>query len=294
MNDFQRAQTNMFDVVRKLCRTYYAILSAYMPFVAVFDEFESLRDELSEWLAKQADQPKGIAISKMKRRLLLEEDAFVLSNALVAYARLYDQAELENRTNFTPSKLRKAAESELIGYCVQLLQDGEAHLPGLAPFHIDSPWLTAFESKIDTFTAMLGAPSFARSEIRKATGEVNRLTKSISACLRLKLDPLMSHFKTIESRIYLDYRNGRKLIKVASEKPKLSGRVTDSEGNALKDLKVIVQGKHRKSFTTAKGRFLFTRIVDGQYTLVVKDGRKVLATMQVQSPSDQVVIVVDR
>ena len=152
----------------------------------------------------------------------------------------------------TPTRLQRASEQELTGICHQLWQDAQANLALLAPYLIDALWLTAFEAKIDAFVALIGAPASARADIRKATEEVNRLVKAAAECLRLNLDPLMTYFELHDNTLYSTYRNCRKLISPATEKPALKGKVTDTEGKPLKGLQVTIAGtaaqKHHYGF----------------------------------------------
>ena len=292
MNDFQRSQSNMFDVVLNLCRINYGVLSAYVPFVPLFAQFEGYVSELSGWLIKQSDRPEGITIAKNKRRKALEAAAVRLSDVLVVYARVNGLPELERRSKFTPSQLRNAAEAELTGICYQLHSDAADHIGDLAPYLIDAAWLTAFMALIDALVALTGAPASARAAIHEATTEVNRLLKTTASFLRLYFDPMMTHFATTAPDLYSDYRNSRKLTGRISEKPALRGRVSDTEGNPLKGLKVTIAHTQRKSITTALGNFRFKRIATGSYLLIVKEGRKEVARKEVRVPAGGEVVVV--
>ena len=284
MRDFQRAQTNMFDVVKKICSIHYVTLSGYLPFVPVYERFVNLRKELADWLMKQAVNPKGIAADKLWRRAEAEADAWQLTTSLGSCARVHKLPELEQRSKIRPSGLRMASEKELTGICYQLHSDATTHIGLLAPYLIDAAWLTAFKAKIDAFVDFIGAPAFARSEIRKATAEVNRLVKEIALLLRSELDPLLERFVYTAPVVYSDYRNSRKLISPATEKPALKGKVTDTEGKPLKGLQVTIAKTARKSITTALGNFHFKRLADGKYTLIVKEKKKEVARQVVEVP----------
>lgn len=292
MNDYQRSKSNMFDVVRKICQKNIVTLSAYIPFNPVFSEFENLCDELLEWLMKQADIPTGITITKTKRRKAIEADGFLLSSILTVYSKVNGLKELGSRVRYTITSFKMADGQKLTGMCHQLISDANEHIAGLEPYLIDAAWLTAFEGKIDAFVSITSAPAHARSNIKEATQEVNRLVIEINDLLRYKLDPLMTYFSYQDSLLYANYRNGRKTIAVGREKAALFGTVKDAAGNAVKGLKVRIVLTKRKSITTAKGNFKFKRLKDGNYTLLVFKDTKELARQTVMVPVEEGVEII--
>lgn len=294
MNDILRAKMNMFDVVLNILKLYYDYLSTLTPFVAAFNQYETMLTELETWRIKQSDDTTGITSDKNKRRKALEQDAYLLSSALFAWSKDQGLEALALQVKYTPTGFAMAEGQKLTGMCHELLKTGVEHVADLEAYGIDAAWLTAFEAKINDFMNWINAPASAREERRKATEEVNRRTKEINDWLRFRLDPLMELFAYKDSMIYGVYRNGRKTIKPGIEKPDLRGTVTDTEGNPLKGLKVKVAGTQRKSITTAKGNFRYMRMKNGSYTLIVIDGKKEIARKQVTVPmeGDRVEIVV--
>ena len=284
MDNYERARIGVFDVIRKICRNNYAVLSTYAPFVTIFTDFESKVDELDDWLVKQAGQLEGASYDKSQRRLRLIEDAGLLSSLLYVYAVSAGLTELMLRTKYSPTVLKHSGDRKLTGICYQLHQDGLENIAALAPFMIDAAWLNAFLTKINGFSGVIGSPAAARAVRKKATEEIKRLVPEIAFVLRHKLDPVMDYFKLQDSLLYANYRNGRKMISPPTEKPALKGKVSDTEGKPLKGLQVTIAGTQRKSITTALGNFRFKRLADGKYTLIVKEKKKEVARQVVDVP----------
>lgn len=291
MTDQEIARMGMYNVVQKICRDEYTVLSAYAPFVTVFTVYENILIELKSWLMKQLDNPAGIVIDKNKRRKWLEDDASLLSAALFVYARGASLMELSRRVKYAPYKLATVNEKELLGICHQLLSDGEDNLAGIAPFLIDAAWLLAFEAKINDFMSFIGAPASARADKKKATEEIKRLVPEIGLWLREALDPVMEYFKAQDSLLYATYKNGRKIVDSGSRKPALKGCVVDSEGNPMKGLIVRIAGTTRKSITSAKGNFRFIQMKAGKYMVVVFDKKTELVRKTVDVPHEGILNV---
>jgi hypothetical protein len=286
MTDFENSQIDSFDVIRKICRDNMSVLSAFVPFNPVFEEFEDLMTGLESARVEQYDKSKGVTISKQKRRKELETATFVLSSKLYVYAKSAVLEELERRVKYTPSDLKYALEKELGGICHQLTNDANANLAGLAPFGIDSGWMSAYVAKIDAFLSLVGAPRSAIEDTKKATAAIKRLIPEISTLLREKLDPIMVHFDETHHSLYGVYKLGRKIVRQGSRSPALKGHVTDSEGNPIKGLIVRIAGTTRKSITSAKGNFRFIQMKMGKVTVVVFDKKKELVRKEVGVPHE--------
>lgn len=286
MDDLTDKKVSMYNVILNICKENYDILSTLTPFVSVFSVFENKVNELEGWLVKQGYDTTGITVDKNDSRKALEQDAYLLSSALFAYSKDQGLETLALQVKYTPTGFATAEGQKLTGICHELLKVANEHLAGLEPYQVDAAWLTAFEGKITDFMNWINAPASAREERRKATEEANRLVKEINDWLRFRLDPLMELFAYKDRMVYGTYRNGRKTIKPAVEKPDLRGTVTDSEGKPLNGLKVKVAGTQRKSITTAKGNFRYMRIKNGSYTLLVMEGKKEIARKQVTVPME--------
>ena len=291
MNDRESFAIDMFDVVKKICTENMVELSAYVPFNAVYADFEALLAELQDARLAQYDLSKGLTTSKQKRRVELEKATFVLSSKLCMYAKMEDIAELERRSKYSPSKLKLAMEKELGGICHQLMKDANAHLPGLAPFGVDAAWMLAYEARVDAFMSLVGAPKSAIADTKKATADIKRLIPAISDLLRHRLDLIMSHFYETNNYLYGIYKAGRKIVQQGSHPPDLKGKVTDTEGKPLKGLRVMIAKTTRKSITSDIGNFRFKRLADGKYTLIVKEKKKEVGRQEVTVPGEVEIVV---
>jgi hypothetical protein len=294
MNSKDVSRVDMYDVIHKICRNNYSVLSTYTPFVTVFTVFEDKLDELKGWIKNEVKSTGGYALDKNKRRRLLESESLYLSSKLYNYAILAGLDELKRRVKYAPYELKQASEKELAGISHQLAMDASDNLAGLAPYLIDAAWLTAFGARINDFLAFTGTYAYAVAERKKAREEGTRLVKEIGEWLRNALDPAMDHFRESEHFIFANYKNGRKIVNPGSRTPALKGKVTDAEGNPLKGLKVVIAGTQRKSITTPLGNFKFISLKSGRITVLVLEGKKEVARKEVGVPHDGVVEITVR
>ena len=294
MTSMENAKIKLFGVIINICEENLSALSGLLPFEPVFNEFKSLFDELEKALITQGNDIRGVVSTKLKRRKSLENTALILSDAMFTYANSVGAFDLAANVHYAPTRLKKAKDRELVGICTQLTLISNGYMPQLAPYGIDVAWMSAFEDKISDFVAFIGAPANARSEKAKATEKVKILFPQLSAFLKLRLDPMMTLYKESFPDIYGQYKAGRKMVRPATEKPALKGKVTDTEGKPLKGLQVTIAKTARKSITTALGNFRFKRLADGTYTLIVKEKKKEVARQAVEVPvSGEVEIIIN-
>jgi hypothetical protein len=87
----------------------------------------------------------------------------------------------------------------------------------LAPYGITAATLTALQTRISAYVAVIGAPRVVRVKISTATEMLDTEFARADMILNDRIDGLMEQFKDSGTSFYADYKNARRIVDTGSQ-----------------------------------------------------------------------------
>lgn len=285
MNTDQENKLSRYYVIDNTCQKYKSVWENNAVFAASYNLWVALIPLIERNRDAQVPETTGITTDKSTKRAVMVERALFIENRLQSYANAIGNSELLESVSYTPTDLKKARDTGVIGMCNTILAKAKLHAIDIEPYGVTLALITDLEQAIAAYSATLPKPKAAKSQTKTATENLRELFTKTEKYLRERLDLDIEIFKTTHPEFYSQYKtarfstsNGRKVIAV-------SGKVIMAGGGGpIKGVTFVItpasNGAAKTSATNnakpivkksaAKGNFRIANLAEGSYQVVVK------------------------
>jgi len=212
MNDYERAQKNMGDVVDDILVINNAEWSIKTVFATIVIAFRALKTRVQELLLITERDDTGIAKDKADSRSDLIGKGYRICRAIFTYASSTGNDSLANRVDNSISSLQAKDDDKLIAFMTNLHTIADDNATALADYDILPADITALEAAITDFTGWKADPTTAKAQRTSASEELSETLREMVAVLSDRMDPAMYLFENSGTSFYADYFNGRNII----------------------------------------------------------------------------------
>lgn len=270
MNDIVENRLSMFKALKKVLDDNNGIWSGLAAYVTAVADFFAKIVEIEQVGAVQESDTKGVTEDKTNYREVLEEQAYRIASATVAYAVDNNDAILKEKVNYPRSAMTRARDTELVEI-VDVIYDAVNPVAGsLAGYGVVPGDLTAMQNARDDFNNRVGAPRAAISTRKTATGDLEVISRETMDLLEERLDKLTENFRDSDPDFYQTYHNARLIEDRGHRGTSMKGTVSDANTHVgIKGavVTIVETGDDRK--TNAAGNYRFMKIKAGVYTVEV-------------------------
>lgn len=212
MNKASENKMTMFYAVLATCAKYTADWTGLLSFKNAHDEFEGNLKSLENASQTQETNMKGAALDKRFKRDAMTNKTIVLAQAMFAYAEDQGDVVLREKVNYSESDLAKKRDA-VVAQLSQGIRDlANALVASLADYGVVAADVTALQTAIDAYVAVVTAPRNATTVRKGATAEINALVKDSMKILNNRMDKLMPEFETSAPLFFQEYFDARIIV----------------------------------------------------------------------------------
>ena len=270
MKSREENKYSMYLAVKKVLVTNTAIWMAIMGFASVVALFFAKLLLLKATDNKRTKNTKGITTDKKNKKVALIDGIMAVGGAIKSFANDINDQDLFQTVNFRRSELETMGDTILEEKATLVFEIATLHAVDIVPKGIDAAALVNFNTLIVEYGNLVQAPRNAISNKKTAGAALKNLFGSIDDLLHNNLDQLMQQFKITQPEFYSDYFNNRKILDLGTHHTRLSGVITDSEGNPIYQAVVRAQEADLVVETDLEGEYMFIPFTAGIFTITVE------------------------
>ncbi|HKR04268.1 MAG TPA: carboxypeptidase-like regulatory domain-containing protein [Bacteroidia bacterium] len=243
MTKKQNAKLNMYRSVNIVCDANQLIWTILAAFVTAFGFFTSRLTRLIENARQQEELIQGYAQQKQLRKFTMATLATSVCYKIQAFAESIQDDVLLNKVNYTFNDIMKMRGNLARNASQTILLEAQAVIAALAPFGVLPADLTALDTAINDFSAVISMPRSAIAQVKTLTAEIKEDIAFIDKTLKKSMDKLMINFSVSSPAFYSDYFNSRIIVDAATSFTELDILVQDKISKAkISGVSVTVVG----------------------------------------------------
>ena len=271
MDGEQMNQLNMFETTIQFYNSTTAIWSSNPAISAAVATATSHVNAINATSLVQKTSSKGTTQTKHEARLAMALAAVAIANAGKAYATATANTILYDLMNHTQSQIMVVADNDADDICQNILNDITPYIGSTAVYGANSTSLTNLQNLINTFTALIGKPNLQKSIVTTATLTLAQHFSAVNGLFKTQLDPLMVQYQASNPSFYNQYLAVRTINNLGHRHTVVfTGFIYNNSNMALANATVSLTGTATHSkITNATGKYKFTRLHTGNYTLTV-------------------------
>lgn len=268
MNARQESKLSMYNAVLTHIEANPAITATVPAFATVSASLRTVYNNIIAAAQQEAQATSGITMDKAGTKTTLCDEAANIAAAVFAFAMDANNHQLKEQVNYPVSKLQQTKDELLVPACNSIHQKATINLAALANFGITAARLTAFQTLIDNYAALIPGPRNAVSIRAAARATLTTLFKQADDMIKLQMDKLALQFKPANAGFYNAFKSNRTIIEAASTSTMVKGVVVDMLTNLpVPSVAIQVVGQSYAATTNANGEYEVKIPVPGVYNL---------------------------
>ncbi len=208
----------MFYAVNAACDNHTAVWTPHVPFASAVTAFKAKITELEAEVETQGLELDGYAMDKGARKEAMVQLGLAVANKVFAYAEDNGLTVLREKMDVSYSDLIAPRDAVVAQKCQGIHDEANAVLAALMPYGIVAADLTALQTAIDKYEAVISAPRTAVTVRKGATEQIEVLVKEGTTILTNRMDKLMSEFKLSDPGWYQEYFDARIVVNTGAKK----------------------------------------------------------------------------
>lgn len=212
MNDVLENKLTMYEAVVSLLDSNTAKLASLTALTPVITDFKDRIAAIKEkdTLANTANA--GNSAAKSADEAALINDAVTIASALYALGAATNDDKLKALSKVTKSSLVALRDTQLATDVTNIKNLADANAAPLAGYGITAPMIAALDTKINNFSASLGARELGSNVSSSAFSQLDVMFKDTDTLLKEQIDKIMVIFKNTDPQFYGEYVNSREII----------------------------------------------------------------------------------
>ncbi|MEO8068987.1 MAG: hypothetical protein ABI599_14925 [Flavobacteriales bacterium] len=207
----------MFYSASTACDNHNAVWAALVPFANAVTAFQAKITEIEQEIETQGLDLDGYAINKGKRKEQMVRKTLTTANQVFAFAEDTDATVLREKMDVSYSDLIAPRDAVVAQKCQGIHDEANAVIALLAPYGVVAADLTALQTLIDAYEAVISAPRTAITVRKGATGNIETLIREGTTILTNRLDKLMSEFKDSSPAFHQEYFDARIVVNTGAK-----------------------------------------------------------------------------
>ena len=271
MNGEQINHLNMSETTLQFFASTTAIWSSNPAISAVVATATSHVNAINATSLAQKTSSKGTTQTKQEAQLAMAIAAVTIANAGKAYAAATANTILYDLMNHSQTQIMRATDNDADDICQNILNDITPYIGSTTVYGAMPSSLTNLQNLINTFTALIGKPNLQKSIVTTATLTLAQHFSALNALFKTQLDPLMMQYQASNLVFYNQYLAVRTINDLGHRHTvSFIGFIYNNSNTALANATVSLTGTatHGK-ITNATGKYKFTRLHTGTYTITV-------------------------
>jgi len=209
MNYRQENKFAMYQRVQQLGRTATADWPTLPAAIAAFAAFETCLQRIRQAVQLQEKPMTGLTLDKAEARIALIDQAFVVSRALLTYARQTNKQALAHLIGQPRSDWDRYRDRRVHTKAEQVLETAGALAEILRPYGIRAADLDQLKSLLEAYAGKTGDASIAIVRRQEATQNIKTQMQAADLLLH-DLDRLF--VQAADSAFYQRYKIARKIV----------------------------------------------------------------------------------
>ncbi len=277
MNTLQENRLSMYLAVRDFLLRYPVVTKDLPGFSENFMELQKLITDIQSIAEIQKSGTKGHTLQKRSLREELIRLTLDTSYKINAFAKLSQDLKLQEDVKMTRARLNRATDTGLRDFARIICEKAESNLESLKGYGVTNDKLAIFLDAIQKYNASISGPRIARTEILKATRQLEVLFDNAGDMIE-NIESVIGIVRYSQPDFINGFRGARKVVNNSSGSLALKGYAFDARsGNAIKGVKfvfrnqngIIAPGTGIVKTTAAKGGFIIRSMAQGTYTVIV-------------------------
>jgi hypothetical protein len=212
MNKVNENRFSMFHAVLAVCTKYAATWTGVVGYKKAHDELEVNVASIKEASTVQETNMKGAALDKRFKRDAMSAKTLEVARAVYAYAEDEGDLVLREKMDLSESDLNRKRDAVVSALCQGVKDVAGVLIASLGDYGLVAADVTALQTAIDNYTAVVSAPRNATGVRKGATAEINALVKDSMKVLNNRMDKLMHEFEVSAPEFFQEYFDARIIV----------------------------------------------------------------------------------
>ena len=212
MNQVQENRMSMAYAAIQVLDQNTLIWNGVPAMVQVHTEFKANLTALEGAVAKQVADIKGHAKDKAAAEEKMIIKALAMAGSVMAFATVNNDNGLADSMDITPSELNRYRDSVVAQRCQTVHDAANTNIVALAAFGILPADVTALQTLIDTYVALIPQPRNMITARKGATAEIGALVRDTMKLLTRRIDRLIMQFNFSNPEFVKQYFDARIII----------------------------------------------------------------------------------
>jgi hypothetical protein len=217
MTDPQENKLGMFRAVITVLDDNAPEYAAVTALVTQVANLHSSVDLIGQLVQIQGAPTTGVTVDKASLQTQMVDMALRVAGGLKAFASDTNNADLLHQADINKSTFTRARDDQRDDIAQRIHDLANTNIAALAPVGITAATLTALQTRIGAYIAVIGSPRVARAKISTATEMLDAEFARADMILTDRIDGLMEQFKDSGTSFYADYKNARRIVDTGSQ-----------------------------------------------------------------------------
>lgn len=276
---------SMMYSVKNICEKYQPTWTSIAAFAASYNLLATKFPLIEQNRDAQMLEITGVTTDKNNKRQVMVEKSAFMQNRLQSMANVTNNPELLNSVKYTPTKMKMARNTEIVGICNTILSRANANAAALVNYGVTAALITELQAAIANYSTTLSKPKTAITQSKTATENLVKYFKEADDILTKRMDLDIELFKVSKPEFYSQYQSARIVTSTGRNKISLLGNVIIAgSGEPLKGVTLTFVPDNNsmlKSATKAgvntlvkkstdKGNYRISNLPEGTYIVTAK------------------------
>lgn len=212
MDQHGKNKLKMYKAVEAICTVQQADWNDLPAFVNAFNRFTAKLQELDQAVFNQSFATPGVTKNKNQLLETTIEKAYIVANALRAYAAVQDDPLLEGKLDFPKSDFKRGGSQQAIVLVDTVLQLATSNLAALGDFGIEQEDVDELSALRQQLGSVIGSPREAIIDRRNETIAIERLIDELDDLLHDHLDRLIEVLRPDHPALYERFKSARVIV----------------------------------------------------------------------------------
>ena len=212
MNQNQENKFSMYLVVQKVLTAHQGMWNGTPAFVTANTAFNNVINAISTAAQKQMKGSSGATLDKLDAKKAMIDKAIDIKSAVIAYASANKNNTLKEKMEKSRSDMESMRDTLIGDFCQLVYNEASPLAAQLVSYGVTAGELSALQTAINAYKALIGAPRVSIGEESSATLELDGLFGQGDALLKDQIDKLMEGFASSQLEFYARYQSGRIIV----------------------------------------------------------------------------------
>jgi hypothetical protein len=266
----QAREYNRFKKLGTYLGAQTTVYSSFVPFAEEVSSFSNNFADLEGLIPGKTENGTGITTDKSSLKREVATSLALVCRKTRAYALRFDLPELAAQMNTTDDRIFRMKDADILGYAISTVNILTPLLTNAdyIPYGITASSLDAITAQANSFNNLIGAAQESDSGNTVANTAIDEAIDVLRTNIT-HFDLLVDEFETDNPGFVQGYHINSSVDKVGIRHSGIEGTVRNSNGQALFNATVELEGTTKKAVTDLLGRYRLDRVIPDDYLVNV-------------------------